>query len=101
MQGLAGMHDTDSPTAPVREAAKPHPLGVCKACGAITYRKESVGQRCIRIRRGTRCSGIVAIATRDACWKQCTSCNGTGKRDTAPCTYCRGIGWNLAKPWSL
>jgi len=82
-------------------AAKPHPVGVCKACGGITYRKEFVNQRCIRTPRGTRCSGIVAVATRDACWKQCTSCNGTGKRGDVPCTYCRGIGWNLAKPWSL
>ena len=42
-------------------AAKPHPVGVCKACGGITYRKEFVNQRCIRTPRGTRCSGIVAV----------------------------------------
>lgn len=95
------MHETGWPASPVSEPVKPHPLGVCKACGAITYRRESVNQRCIRDRRGTRCSGIVAAAIRDACWKQCTSCNGTGKRGDIPCTYCRGIGWNLAKPWSL
>jgi DnaJ-class molecular chaperone len=32
-------------------------------------------------------------------WKRCTSCGGTGKIDAAPCIYCRGIGWSLAKPW--
>lgn len=95
------MPDTGSPAPRMSDTAKPHPLGVCKACGAITYRKESVNQRCIRSRRGARCSGIVAVATRDACWKQCASCSGTGKRGDAACTYCRGIGWNLAKPWSL
>jgi DnaJ-class molecular chaperone len=95
------MHEAGSPASSASDAVKPHPLGVCKACGAITYRKEAVGQRCIRIRRGTRCNGIVAVAMRDACWKLCTSCHGTGKKNAALCTYCRGIGWNLAKPWSL
>lgn len=97
---------TESVAVPVgpllaTNAVKPHPLGVCKACGGITYRKEAVNQRCGRTPRGHRCSGIVAVATRDACWKQCTSCSGTGKLGAVPCTYCRGIGWNLAKPWSL
>jgi len=86
---------------PATHVAKPHPLGVCKSCGGITYRKEEVGKRCVRTPRGSRCSGIFAVATRDACWKQCTSCGGTGKLGGAPCTYCRGIGWNLAKPWSF
>ena len=86
---------------PATDAAKPHPLGICKVCGGITYRKEAVGKRCERDRRGQRCSGTVAVASRDACWKQCASCGGTGKRADVPCTYCRGIGWNLAKPWSI
>jgi hypothetical protein len=86
---------------PATDAVKPHPLGVCKSCGAITYRKEAVNARCERTPRGHRCSGIIAVATRDACWKLCASCGGTGKLGGVPCTYCRGIGWNLAKPWSL
>ena len=98
---VAGAHEASLPGPRGSDAAKPHPVGVCKACGAITYRKELVSQRCIRTPRGTRCSGTFAVATRDACWKQCTSCSGTGKRSDMPCTYCRGIGWNLAKPWSL
>jgi hypothetical protein len=83
------------------DTIKQHPLGVCKLCGAITYRKESVNQPCGRSLRGHRCSGTFAIASRDAGWKQCTSCSGTGKQDAASCIYCQGIGWNLAKPWSL
>jgi DnaJ-class molecular chaperone len=86
---------------PATDAVKPHPLGICKVCGGITYRKEAVGKRCERDRRGQRCSGTVAVASRDACWKLCASCGGTGKLGAAPCTYCRGIGWNLAKPWSI
>ena len=98
---VAGAHEARVPGPRVSDAAKPHPVGVCKACGAITYRKELVSQRCIRAPRGARCSGTFAVASRDACWKQCASCSGTGKRADVPCTYCRGIGWNLAKPWSL
>jgi hypothetical protein len=85
------------------DAIKQHPLGVCKVCGAITYRRESLNQRCVRTPRGHRCSGRYANAARDAVWKQCASCSGSGSgnRDAAPCIYCRGVGWNLAKPWSL
>jgi hypothetical protein len=83
------------------DAIKQHPLGVCKVCGAITYRKESLNQRCVRTPRGHRCSGSYAVASRDAVWKQCASCGGTGKQGEVSCIYCRGIGWNLAKPWSL
>ena len=90
-----------SQATPVTDAIKPHPLGVCKICGGITYRREAVNQRCARTPRGHRCSGTVAVAIRDACWKQCASCSGTGKLGGAPCTYCRGIGWNLARPWSF
>lgn len=92
---------TPAAPPPAASVTKPHPLGICKVCGAITYRKEAVSKRCERERRGQRCSGTVAVATRDACWKRCVSCGGTGKRGIAPCTYCRGIGWNLAKPWSI
>ncbi|MHB0974206.1 MAG: hypothetical protein ACYC0P_08175 [Thiobacillus sp.] len=98
---MAATRETASPAPRMGDTAKPHPLGVCKACGAITYRKELVNQRCIRARRGSRCGGTFAVASRDACWKQCTSCSGTGKQGAVACTYCRGIGWNLAKPWSL
>ena len=83
------------------DTIKSHPLGVCKVCGAITYRKESVNQPCGRRQLGHCCSGTFANATRDVGWKTCVSCSGTGKLGTALCIYCRGIGWNLAKPWSL
>lgn len=81
------------------DAVKNHPLGVCRACGAITYRKEFINQRCVRSPRGQRCSGTFATAVRDSIWKRCTSCGGTGKQGAAPCVYCRGIGWSLARPW--
>ena len=87
------------------DAIKPHPLGVCKLCGAITYRKESLNQPCGRSPRGHRCGGSYSVASRDAGWKSCTSCSGTGKgkqeQGSAACIYCQGIGWNLAKPWRL
>ncbi len=89
------------------DTIKPHPLGVCKLCGAITYRKESLNQPCGRSPHGHRCSGSFSTASRDAGWKSCASCSGTGKgkqdqgQESAPCIYCQGIGWNLAKPWSL
>ena len=84
------------------DAVKKHPLGVCKVCGAITYRKEAINRPCERSPRGhNRCSGTYAIASRDAGWKQCASCGGTGKQGAVPCIYCQGLGWNLAKPWSL
>jgi hypothetical protein len=81
------------------DPVKSHPLGVCRVCGAITYRKEAINQRCGRSPRGHRCSGTYATAARDAVWKRCTSCGGTGKQGGAPCIYCRGIGWSLARPW--
>jgi DnaJ-class molecular chaperone len=85
----------------VSDAKKMRPLGVCKTCGGITYRMESINQPCGRNSHGHRCSGTVANATRDAGWKLCVSCSGTGKLADVPCIYCHGIGWNLTKPWSL
>lgn len=80
---------------------KAHPCGVCKTCGGITYRSELINQRCGRNSNGHRCSGKFANASRDADWKSCTPCNGTGKLNGDPCIYCHGMGWNLVKPWSL
>jgi hypothetical protein len=78
-----------------------HPVGVCKKCGGITYRLESVNQRCGRSPHGHRCQGTFANASRPCYWKECTSCAGTGKTGSVPCIYCRGIGWTLARPWRL
>ena len=83
------------------DAKKAHPFGVCKTCGGITYRLEFVNQRCGRSPNGHRCTGKFANASRDTDWKACVSCKGTGKIGSTPCIYCRGIGWNLIKPWSL
>lgn len=88
-------------TAHVPDAVKSHPLGVCRTCGGITYRKEIINQRCVRTPRGQRCSGTIATAVRDSIWKRCPSCGGTGKQDAAPCVFCRGIGWSLARPWGF
>lgn len=83
------------------DTKKAHPCGVCKTCGGITYRTESINQRCGRSPNGHRCSGKFANASRDIDWKSCTSCGGTGKQGDAPCIYCSGIGWNLSRPWIL
>jgi DnaJ-class molecular chaperone len=82
-------------------AKKMHPVGVCKTCGGITYRKETINQRCGRSPNGHRCHGIFANASRAVDWKECVTCRGTGKTGGQPCLHCRGIGWSLAKPWIL
>lgn len=82
-------------------AKKPAPVGVCKTCGGITYRRESINQRCGRSPRGQRCTGTISNASRPNMWKPCTACGATGKLDAGLCPYCRGIGWNLAKPWNF
>lgn len=83
------------------DTPKVHPLGVCKTCGGITYSAEAVNKRCGRSPHGHRCSGKFANAARDSDWKACASCGGTGTHGKTPCVYCRGIGWNLTKPWIL
>jgi hypothetical protein len=80
---------------------KKHPVGVCKTCGGITYRMETINHRCGRSPNGRRCQGTFANASRTVDWKECVTCRGTGKTGGQPCPYCRGIGWSLAKPWSL
>ncbi len=80
---------------------KAHPLGVCKTCGGITYSTEAVNKRCGRSPNGHRCSGRFANASRDSDWKSCSSCGGSGAHGKTPCVYCRGIGWNLSKPWII
>jgi hypothetical protein len=89
-----------SPAAPAT-GKRQHPVGVCKTCGGLTFRMESINERCGRSPRGHRCSGSFANASRDADWKECVSCKATGKIGAAPCIYCKGVGWSLAKPWSL
>ena len=83
------------------DAKKPQPVGVCKTCGGITYRTETINQRCGRSPKGHRCSGTFANASRPVDWKECTACSGTGKHSGGVCPYCRGIGWALAKPWGI
>ncbi len=83
------------------EVKKAHPVGVCKTCGGITYNMQSVNLRCGRSPHGHRCSGKFANASRDSDWKACDPCGGSGKQGAAPCVYCRGIGWNLTKPWII
>lgn len=80
---------------------KLRPLGVCKTCGGLTYRAEFINNRCGRSPHGHRCSGTFTNASRDTDWKECVSCRATGKIGSAPCIYCSGIGWSLARPWSL
>lgn len=80
---------------------KAHPLGVCKTCGGITYSAEVINKRCGRSPNGHRCSGRFANAARDSDWKVCSSCDGTGVQGKTACVYCRGIGWNLSKPWII
>jgi hypothetical protein len=82
-------------------AKKAHPVGVCKICGGITYRTEKINERCGRSPRGHRCRGTFSNASRAVDWKECTACGGTGKSASAFCHCCGGVGWTLAKPWSL
>jgi hypothetical protein len=80
---------------------KPHPVGVCKSCGGLTYHMASINQRCGRSPKGQRCTGKFSNASRDGDWRECASCKATGKIGSQPCIYCLGIGWSLTKPWSL
>jgi hypothetical protein len=80
---------------------KLRPVGVCKTCGGLTYRTESINDRCGRSPHGHRCTGTFSNASREIDWKECVSCHATGKLGSAACIYCRGIGWSLAKPWVL
>jgi RNA polymerase subunit RPABC4/transcription elongation factor Spt4 len=80
---------------------KLRPVGVCSLCHAVTYKTETINQRCGRSPNGRRCRGEFKAATREVGWKACTSCEQTGVFESRSCPFCNGVGWHLMRAGRL
>jgi hypothetical protein len=76
---------------------RPVPVTSCTSCGNAGYNLTLANGRCGKKIDGERCKGTNSSAASDGDWQECAACQGIGVERNAPCSQCRGVGWQLAR----
>jgi len=74
------------------------PVAFCPACLDLSLNPGIIGQPCLRLVKGVRCSGIYQGRPDAEGWRECSSCQGAGTVDGTLCHLCNARGWFLARP---
>src|ERR1700724_3815710 len=75
---------------------RPLPVTCCTTCGNAGYNFTLADGRCGKTIDGERCKGTNSSAIQDGDWQECATCQGIGVQRNAPCSQCRGAGWQFA-----
>jgi len=74
------------------------PLAVCTRCRAYTRAVQSINERCPNHVGGKRCKGVFRSALGKGDWKECSTCEATGRDGDGRCPPCEGFGWIFIRP---
>jgi len=77
------------------------PVAKCTKCGKLSWRAESINQRCSEWAGKKRCQGVFRSRINDGDWEECPDCNAKGRINEVRCRRCDGVGWEDTRHYCI